>query len=148
MTTSTTQRREAPEILGDSNRITIEGVNALGPLEKAIMDFVWANGPSTVPEIHRYLRDNRKDTAYTTIMMTTTRLYDKGFLKQDRSHQAFIYTSVMNEEEYKDQLVQRVLDELCEYDAEAVLKHVIARMSGSTNNASKQQDQGSPGPPD
>ena len=116
---------------GDTNRIHVEGVNALGPLELAIMQYMWENGAATVPDIHEHLSANRKKTAYTTVLMTTTRLYQKKLLRQDRSQTAFIYSPAVSMEEYRSGVVNRVLDELCEMDSEAVLKHVIERMAGT-----------------
>ena len=54
---------------------------ALGPLELAVMDSVWARGDGAVTgrQVYEVLA-LRRDIVYTTVMVTMGRLVDKGLL--------------------------------------------------------------------
>ncbi len=122
-----TKPAKRSELFGDTSRVYIPGVNALGPLEKAIMDYIWLVGEATVPQIHKYMREHRKDLAYNTIMMTTTRLAEKGLLNQNRSARTFLYTPVVTKKQYSEGLVGRIMDRLVDMDSEAVIRHLAVK---------------------
>lgn len=115
------------DLLGDSSRIYLPHVNALGPLEKTIMEYVWEHGEVTVPEVHKALRKNGRDLAYNTVMMTTTRLATKGYLNQDRSNIMFVYTPAVSPQQYRSGLVERIMDKLVAFDSEAVIRHLATK---------------------
>jgi predicted transcriptional regulator len=53
----------------------------LGPREADIMRRLWSGGPATVREIHSHLTTD-PPLAYTTIMTTCVRLWEKGLLER------------------------------------------------------------------
>jgi predicted transcriptional regulator len=61
---------------------------ALGPLEIAAMEILWAAGESSVHDVMPKLA---RPLAYTTVMTTLDRLYKKGLLERRKSDRAFLY---------------------------------------------------------
>jgi len=60
----------------------------LGPLERRILEEVWARKSLTVREL---LQDGRLRLAYTTVMTTLDRLFKKGLLDRAEEGKAFRY---------------------------------------------------------
>ena len=65
---------------------------ALFDLEADIMDLVWARGweDFSVRDVHDVLED-QQGLAYTTVMTTVKRLFDKGLLDRNREGRKYIY---------------------------------------------------------
>lgn len=61
----------------------------LGPLERQLLEALWARGSSTVREL---LEDQKITLAYTTVMTTLDRLYKKRFLDRVAEGRAFRYS--------------------------------------------------------
>ena len=70
----------------------------LGPLEREVMELLWARGRSSVREV---VQDLRRPLAYTTVMTTLDRLFKKGLLRRDRSDRAFVYLPVLSRREWE-----------------------------------------------
>lgn len=60
----------------------------LGPLERRVLDALWAHGREARV---RDLKPRFADLAYTTLMTTMDRLYRKGLLERVSSGRAFAY---------------------------------------------------------
>jgi len=60
----------------------------LGPLERQVLDVVWALGTATVREV---VRDGKLWQTYTTIMTTMHRLFKKGLFDRVPEGRAFRY---------------------------------------------------------
>ncbi|GBC86143.1 Transcriptional regulator BlaI [bacterium HR12] len=81
----------------------------LGPLEQAVMDFVWdRGGPVTVREVHGAV-GTRRGLAYTTVMTVMDRLWRKRLLQRRRVGRAYLYEPRATREEHAAQLVRKVL---------------------------------------
>jgi|SRR5215467_4040811 len=67
-----------------------ESSSQLGPLERRVLEALWARGHATVRE----LVENGvcRDLAYTTVMTTLDRLFKKNLLGRVREGRAFRYT--------------------------------------------------------
>ncbi|HWO71091.1 MAG TPA: BlaI/MecI/CopY family transcriptional regulator [Actinomycetota bacterium] len=84
-------------------------VTELGPLEQAVMDFVWDRGGHvTVREVHGAVGSGR-GLAYTTVMTVMDRLWRKGLLQRRRIGRAYLYEPRITREEHAAQLVRKVL---------------------------------------
>jgi len=64
--------------------------SALGPLERQVLQGVWARGTATVREL---LEDGAIWQTYTTIMTTMDRLFKKGLLDRVPDGRAFRYSA-------------------------------------------------------
>ena len=69
---------------------TQDGITTvLGPLESQIMGIVWEMQQATASDVHHELQVSRqrenRDIAYTTVMTTMSRLYEKNILTAAKS---------------------------------------------------------------
>ena len=70
----------------------------LGPLEKEVLDILWARGRSSVRDVVEGLL---RPLAYTTVMTTLDRMFKKGLLQREKSDRAFFYTPVHSRVEWE-----------------------------------------------
>ncbi len=70
----------------------------LGPLERQLLQALWARGNGTVREL---LEDDNVTQAYTTVMTTLDRLYKKGLLDRVAEGRAFRYTPRQSPDELR-----------------------------------------------
>jgi len=65
----------------------------LGPLESRVVEIVWRRrAPVSVRDVQRDL----SGLAYTTVMTTLVRLYDKGVLTRERERRAYEHSDKHN----------------------------------------------------
>lgn len=94
-----------------------EGIRkVLGDLEADVMDYIWENSPAgssgiTVREVYEAFRLNRV-IAYTTVMSTMARLARKHLLKTHKVDAAYVYAPSLSKEEFIDNFVSRILENL------------------------------------
>src|SRR5215212_4455178 len=90
----------------------------LGPREADIMRLLWSRGPATVREIHTQLTVITP-LAYTTIMTTCVRLWEKGLLerrsitKADQrkyAWRAYLYAPCQSEAEFVRAAIERRIE--------------------------------------
>ena len=70
----------------------------LGPLERQLLEALWARGSATVREL---LEDEKLTQAYTTVMTTLDRLYKKQLLDRVAEGRAFRYSPRQTPEELR-----------------------------------------------
>ena len=70
----------------------------LGPLEREVIEILWARGRSSVREV---VQDLPRPLAYTTVMTTLDRLFKKGLLQRERSDRAFVYSPALSRREWE-----------------------------------------------
>lgn len=119
-----------------------EGVRkVLGDLEADIMEYVWekvpAESPSgvTVREVYEGFWQGRY-TAYTTVMTTMARLARKHLLRAHKVDTAFVYTPILNKEQFIDNFVSRILENLLVSFSKPTETH-LERLAGSQANAER-----------
>jgi predicted transcriptional regulator len=71
---------------------------ALGTLEFELMEILWSNGASSVPDVVPRLS---RPLAYTTVMTTLDRLFKKGLLDRYKSDRAFVYSPSFSRQEWE-----------------------------------------------
>ncbi len=86
---------------------------SLFDLEAEIMEVVWDKGWSdfAVADVHRCLEANRS-IAYTTVMTTITRLFDKGLLDRRKEGRRYQYMPKMQRSEFIEAMTREVLGSL------------------------------------
>ena len=84
----------------------------LHDLEATIMDVVWGKQLSSfaVGDVLAIL-EKQRDIAYTTVMTTVTRLYEKGILERERDGKRYLYSPKLSREEFMESTAREVLDE-------------------------------------
>jgi predicted transcriptional regulator len=89
----------------------------LGPLGAEILENVWAadGEPVTVRKVYEELRRKTK-IAYTTVMSTMDRLYDKGVLdrqiRRGKGGEFFVYWSKLGKKHFEESAVRTVVSSL------------------------------------
>jgi len=104
--------------------------SSLFDLEADIMQVVWREGWTgfSVGHVHERLEAER-DIAYTTVMTTVSRLFDKGLLERQRDGRRYLYTPVMGQDEFLRAMARDVLGSLLDATAdgaEALLTEQVA----------------------
>lgn len=86
---------------------------ALFDLEADIMEVVWAERweAFAVSDVHEALEHDR-EIAYTTVMTTVSRLFDKGVLTRERDGRRYMYKPAYTREEFLRAMTREVLDRL------------------------------------
>jgi len=101
----------------------------LGPLEASVMESIWtAKAPITVREIHDVLKKNKK-IAYTTVMSTMDRLFEKGLLdrriEKGRGGLYYVYWPPLEKQSFQKSAVREVLASLIGNFGEVVTNCLI-----------------------
>jgi len=84
----------------------------LHDLEATIMDGGWGKQLSSfaVGDVLAIL-EKQRDIAYTTVMTTVTRLYEKGILERERDGKRYLYSPKLSREEFLQSTAREVLEE-------------------------------------
>lgn len=77
--------------------------------ELNILKILWAQGPSTVREIHEKLDSTRK-TGYTTTLKLLQIMTEKGLVTRDESQRAHIYHAHIQQQDTQKKLVGDLLE--------------------------------------
>lgn len=95
-------------------RPELEGLRAsLFDLEAEIMELVWSSGwdEFSVNDVHGALSE-RRDIAYTTVMTTVTRLFEKELLERQRDGRRYLYRPAMTRAAFIEAMTRNVLRSL------------------------------------
>ena len=84
----------------------------LGPLQRQVMDFVWAHPGCTVRECRDELAQGGKDHAYTTIQTVFDALHRKRLLSRRRIKNAFHYTPLRTRQNLLNVMFRELLARL------------------------------------
>ena len=92
------------------------GGHSLGELEAQILDIIWdLEPPVTAAKVFKVMYP-RRELAYSTIMLTMSKLAKKDLLVQERSGpkktDAFIYTPVVTRQELGRNLLETVAEQI------------------------------------
>ncbi len=99
---------------------------ALGTLEAQVMEAVWdAPEPVAVEDVRATLEDQGKESAYTTIMTTMSRLHDKGLLEREQRGRAYYYWPALSRGELGRSVTRRVIDGLLSSFAEPAISYFV-----------------------
>ena len=95
-----------------------------GELEAEIMAYLWACGQGTVSEVFKAVTAQR-EAAYNTVRTVMERLAEKGYLRCDSHHRAYIYTPTQSQEAFWRQVGQTVLGGLLQDFGETFATHLL-----------------------
>ena len=118
----------------------------LGPLEANVMESIWASkkSPVTVREIHEDLRKTR-GLAYTTVMSTMDRLFEKRLLdrkiEKGRGGLFYVYWPALEKQSFQKSAVREVLSSLIDNFGEVVANCLVDEtcLNETERNALKEQ---------
>ncbi len=101
----------------------------LGPLESQIMALVWQMNHATASDVHHDLQLSRqsenRNIAYTTVMTTMSRLYEKHILNRRKVGMSFVYTPALGREEFINHIVKNVIDSLMSDYGDPVFSYFV-----------------------
>jgi predicted transcriptional regulator len=82
----------------------------LHELEAAIMDVVWSRKwqSFSVNDVLAVL-ERKREIAYTTVMTTVVRLYEKGLLQRERDGKRYMYSACVTRQEFLESTARDVL---------------------------------------
>ncbi|RMG67931.1 MAG: BlaI/MecI/CopY family transcriptional regulator [Bacteroidetes bacterium] len=79
--------------------------------ELIILRILWAQGPSTVRTVNEALNvEADRPVGYTTTLKLMQIMHEKGLLDRTKSGKTHIYHALVDEEETRQQLVDRLVD--------------------------------------
>ena len=109
---------------------------ALYDLEADIMDVVWSHAWAffSVRDVLEELRKSRS-IAYTTVMTTVSRLYDKGLLEREMEGRRYIYSPVADRDEFQARVALEVMSSLPDGGREVAMSMLIDQMSREDTGA-------------
>lgn len=113
-----------------------EGVKlSLFDLEAEIMEIVWElpHPDFSVGDIVEIL-ECRRDIAYTTVMTTVSRLYEKGLLSRTKNGRKYLYTALQSRQEYIVQLTKDVIQQLPPIGQETAISMLIERIDDADDD--------------
>lgn len=106
----------------------------LGPLEASVMEVVWGSKktPVTVREIYEVLKRTR-NIAYTTVMSTMDRLFEKHLLdrkiEKGRGGVYYVYWPALEKQNFQKSAVREVLSSLIDNFGEVVANCLVDETS-------------------
>lgn len=107
------------------------GIRAsLFDLEADIMEAVWSSDWAwfSVADVREALLEER-DIAYTTVMTTVSRLYDKGLLRRRKDGRRYLYRAKLSREAFTQTMARDVLDSLDASSQNAAMALLVDRVS-------------------
>jgi predicted transcriptional regulator len=105
-------------------------------LEAAIMDVVWSRKlvAFAVSDVHSVL-ERRREIAYTTVMTTLSRLYEKGILERKRDGKRYLYSPRFSREELLQSTARDVLRGLSAGASRGALAMLVDTVSSADEAA-------------
>lgn len=104
--------------------MTVPPLPRLGDLETAVLERLWAAGPSDVKAVHRSVGAPRHITL-NTVQSAMERLFRKGLLAREKVSHAYVYSPRHSREELGARVVQDVVARLLRGEAAPVLEAFV-----------------------
>lgn len=103
---------------------------SLFDLEAEIMEIVWDRGWAefAVTDVHEALSTQR-DLAYTTVMTTVSRLYDKELLSREKVGRRYLYRPEMTRAQFIESMTREVLSSLPPVGQETAVALLVERVA-------------------
>jgi predicted transcriptional regulator len=80
--------------------------SVFGPLEEEVLEVICKSGRATVRDVVSSLR---RELAYTTVMTTADRLFQKGLLRRETGRKAYVYYPVQAMSELHAQMARDLI---------------------------------------
>ncbi|MEM1214373.1 MAG: BlaI/MecI/CopY family transcriptional regulator [Bacteroidota bacterium] len=100
--------------------------------ELAILQVLWANGPTTVRQVNAALNAaSEKEIGYTTTLKLMQLMVDKSLLQRDTSQRTHVYTAAVEEQSTKRGLLNRFLTQTFQGSAGALVLEALGQHRAS-----------------
>ena len=97
----------------------------LGEAELGVLRTLWDAGPATVREVLAQLHRRGRRVAYTTVQTLLTRLEQKGYVRSDKSGQAFVYRARVSRDRVTRSRLKTLVAQLYDGAAGALVLQLI-----------------------
>ncbi len=100
--------------------------------ELAILNVLWARGPSTVREVHEALRarkpgrDAPPTAGYTSVLKLMQIMTGKGLVRRDEESRSHVYRAAAPREKTQRRIVRELLDRVFGGSARALVMHALS----------------------
>ena len=96
----------------------------LGEVEQAVMDYIWAHGPTSAEACREALASSRpmKDSTIRTVLR---RLEEKGYLTHNIQGRTFIYRASDERQSVAVRAVKSIIDRFCGGSAEELVLGMV-----------------------
>lgn len=101
-----------------------QGMNKPTKAELEILDILWERETATVKEVHEIINE-RKPTAYTTVLKTLQIMDEKGSVERDKAAKAHVYRAKNSPEHTQKSLVADLLEKAFRGSALKLVQHVL-----------------------
>jgi len=98
--------------------------------EMEILGIIWTHGPSTVRFVNDELSAKRR-IGYTTTLKLMQIMTEKGLLRREKDSRNHIYFPLILEEETKDVMIQKFIDNLFEGSAAKLVMQALGNHKAS-----------------
>lgn len=96
----------------------------LGPLERSALDYIWANGQTSVIDLHRKIGE-KSGISVNTIGSTLERLYRKNLLRREKVSHAFQYEAALTREDFLARQIAETVGGLKELSQNGLLASFV-----------------------
>ncbi len=105
---------------------------SLFDLEAEIMELVWGSrwDEFSVNDVHAALSE-RREIAYTTVMTTVTRLFEKELLQRERDGRRYLYRPAMTRAAFIEAMTRDVLRSLPAVSRETAVALLAEQLEGA-----------------
>ena len=98
--------------------------------ELEILQVLWADGPSTVREVHERL-NAEKPTGYTTVLKLMQIMADKGLVQRNEKQRAHVYQAAVRREQTQTDMVRDLVDKVFGGSASRLVMHALSSRKSS-----------------
>jgi predicted transcriptional regulator len=106
------------------------------PAELEILRILWAEGPSTVREVHERM-ERAHPTGYTTVLKLLQIMAEKGLVSRDETARAHVYAAGAPEHQTQQQLVRDLLDRAFGGSAGNLVMHALSARKTSRQDLAR-----------
>ena len=99
-------------------------IPSLGELETAVLDQIWADGPSDVKRLHAAVGKRRRITL-NTVQSTMERLWRKGLLDREKVSHAYVYSARFTRAELCARMVEQVVGDVLQGEPATLLSAFV-----------------------
>ena len=94
-------------------------------LELRILKVLWREGPLFVRDVRRFLAEEGRELAHTTIVNTLNTMVEKDFVKRKQHLNAYIFEARVKEEDVSQGMLSEFVDRVFDGSAVSLLLNLI-----------------------
>jgi predicted transcriptional regulator len=108
----------------ESTLMARKSIDALGELQKAVMETVWEHGEATVGQVRELLK-REPQPAYTTILSVMQKLEKAGWLTHRTEGRGYVYLPTRSRDEAGASTLRTFIDRVFRGDPLLLFQHLL-----------------------